>query len=275
MGVFQVDGEFVAADQAVLPVSDLAVLRGYGAFDFLRTYGGKPFHLDAHIRRLQNSLRLLEISCPWSFEELRQRVEQTLARNDYPEANIRLLVTAGDSDDSITPGQKPRLLIMVTPVKTFPAAWYENGVKIVTADVTRYIPGAKSIDYIRAILCLRHAHEAGAIESVYVDDRGRVLEATTSNIFAVIDGQLATPGEGILPGVTRDVLLDLAADVYRPAIRSISREELYGAEEVFLTSSNKEVLPVRQVDDRPIGTGRPGPMTRALMELFRRHTETY
>lgn len=273
MGTYNIDGVFVPAEQAVLPVSDLAVLRGYGVFDFLRTYGGKPFYLDAHIRRLQNSARLVGLACPWSFQEICDRVSQTLARNDYQEANIRLLITGGDSDDSITPGEKPRLLIMVTPLKTFPHQWYVDGVKIITVDLTRYLPGAKSIDYIRAIACLQTARQTGAIESVYVDARGRVLEGTTSNIFAVIGSKLVTPAAGILPGVTRDVILDLVVPTFQPELHDLTREELYRAEEVFITSSNKEILPVRQVDDRVIGGGLPGAATRRIMELFRQHAE--
>ncbi len=272
MGIYNIDGVFVPAEQAVLPIGDLAVLRGYGVFDFLRTYRGRPFALDAHIRRLQNSARLINLSCPWSLEEIRERVEQTLARNDYDEANIRLLITGGDSDDSITPGARPRLLILVTPLKNFPRSWYSDGVKIVTVDRTRYIPGAKSIDYIRAIMSLNQAKQEDAIEAIYVDADGRVLEGTTSNIFAVFAGTLRTPPEDILPGVTRDVLLSVAASQFPTELRTISREELYHADEVFLTSSNKEVLPVRQVDDRLIGRGCPGPVTAALMQLFAAHT---
>lgn len=275
MGIYYIDGTFVNEEDAVLPVSDLLILRGYGVFDFMRTYGGRPFHLDAHIKRLQNSAALVELSCPWSYQKLHDIVMEVISRNDYPEANVRLLITGGDSGDSITPGENPRLLVMATPVKEFPASWYEQGVNIITTDVTRYIPGAKSIDYIRAILALNNAGRQGAVESVYVDDNGVVLEGTTSNIFAVLDGRLVTPLEDILPGVTRDVVLDVVAKEFSPELRSVSREELYGAEEVFLTSSNKEVLPVRQVDDRVIGQGVPGAMTTRIMQLFRDYAERY
>ena len=275
MGVYYIDGAFVKEEEAVLPVSDLAILRGYGVFDFMRTYGGRPFHLDSHIRRLQNSARLIDLTCAWSHQELAEIVAEVLRRNDYPESNVRLLITGGDSGDSITPGEKPRLLVMVTPVKQFPADWYEEGVKVITTDITRYIPGAKSIDYIRAILALNNATRAGAVESIYVDDSGVVLEGTTSNIFAVIDGCLYTPPEDILPGVTRDVVLDVIAPVLSPELRTINRDELYKADEVFLTSSNKEVLPVRQVDDQMIGNGKVGEVTKKAMSVFREYSIAY
>lgn len=275
MAVYYVDGEFVPQEEAVLPLGDLAILRGYGVFDFLRTYGGRPFHLDAHIRRLGNSAQLIKLSCPWTQGEISEIVHETLARNDFAEANIRLLITGGDSDDSITPGSKPRLLVMVSAVKEFPDQWYKEGVQIITTDITRYIPGAKSIDYIRAIMALDNARAAGAVESVYVDGKGQVLEGTTSNLFAVLEGRLITPALDILPGVTRDVVLKLTAAEFSPELKMIQKEEILTADELFLTSSNKEVLPVTTVDGTTIGSGRPGAATSRIMELFAGYTKEY
>ena len=275
MAKYYIDGSFVAQQDAVLPVSDLAILRGYGVFDFLRTYGGRPFHLDAHVKRLRNSAELIGLACRWSHEEILDIVYETMSRNNYDESNIRLVITGGDSDDSITPGSNPRLLVMVTEVKSFPEDWYRDGVGITTSDMTRYIPGAKSIDYIRAILALNQARSAGAVESVYIDQQGNVLEGTTSNLFAVIDGKLITPPADILPGVTRDVVLKIVASPFAPELRSLSRDELFRAEELFLTSSNKEVLPVCSVDGKIVGSGKVGPTTTEIMSLFRKYTSDY
>lgn len=275
MAIYYVDGTFVNREEAVLPVEDLAILRGYGVFDFLRTYNGRPFHLDAHIRRLQNSAQLIGLSCPWSHVEISGIVHETMNRNNFAESNIRLLITGGDSDDSITPGSKPRLLVMISPVKQFPDQWYENGIHIITTDITRYIPGAKSIDYIRAIITLSNARAAGAVESVYVDGEGQVLEGTTSNLFAVIKGQLTSPAIDILPGVTRDVVLDLTAAEFKPQLTVIRKEDILAADELFLTSSNKEVLPVTTVDGVTIGTGKPGAVTTRIMKLFAGYTREY
>lgn len=275
MSIYYIDGSFVAAEKAALPVSDLAILRGYGVFDYLRTYGGRPFHLDAHIKRLLNSAQLIGLSFPWNIQDISHIVEATLERNSYQESSIRLLVTGGDSVDSITPGEKPRLLVMVTPVKVFPSQWYEEGVKITTTDITRYVPGAKSIDYIQAILALNSARNTGAVESLYVDSQERVLEGTTSNLFAVINGRLTTPPDDILPGVTRDLVMNITGPVFSPELRDISRTELYTADEAFLTSSNKEILPVSQIDDVVIGIGKPGAFTRKIQQLFRTYTVQY
>lgn len=275
MSIYYIDGSFVEAEKAVLPVSDLALLRGYGIFDYLRTYGGRPFHLDAHIRRLMNSAQLIGLSCPWSISRIGGIVEETLERNSFEESSIRLMVTGGDSGDSITPGEKPRLLVMVQPMKRFPSAWYEKGVKVITTDITRHIPGAKSIDYIQAILALKNARKKEAVESLYVNSQGQVLEGTTSNFFAVINGRLVTPGEDILPGVTRDVILNITEKQFSPMLMDISRTELCDSEEVFLTSTNKEVLPVRQIDNVVIGTGKPGEITLKIQNLFRAYTTEY
>ncbi len=275
MGIYYIDGNFVDETEAVLPVSDLAILRGYAVFDFLRTYNGHPFHLEAHLKRLRNSASLISLDCPWSLEELSDIVGKTLTQNNYTESNIRLLITGGDSEDSISPGQNPRLLVMVRPVMPHPEIWYKEGAKIITARLNRYIPGAKSTDYIRAIVTLKDAEAAGAIESVYVNKDDQVLEGTTSNLFAVRGDKVITPSDDILPGITRDVLLEITRPHFQVQLRPVSRDELLASNEVFIASSTKEVVPVVQVDDNSIGDQLPGPVTRKVMELFRTYTEQY
>jgi branched-chain amino acid aminotransferase len=275
MGIFYIDGTFVDENEAVLPVTDLAILRGYAVFDFLRTYNGRPFHLEAHLQRLRNSATLIGLDCHWSLEELTEIVDRTLSQNNYPESNIRLLITGGDSEDSISPGQHPRLLVMVRPATSYPENWYEEGIKIITARLNRYIPGAKSTDYIRAIVTLKDAEAAGAIESVYVNKHDQVLEGTTSNLFIVHDNTVITPSEDILPGITRDVLLEILEPELPVILRPVSRQELLASEETFMASSTKEVVPVVQVDDHVIGNGLVGPVSRKAMEMFREYTDDY
>jgi branched-chain amino acid aminotransferase len=275
MGIFYIDGKFVDENEAVLPVTDLAILRGYAVFDFLRTYNGHPFHLEAHLKRLRNSAGLIGLACHWSLEELSEIVDRTLARNSYPECNIRLLITGGDSEDSISPGRNPRLLVMVRPVTPHPDIWYEQGAKIITARLNRYIPGAKSTDYIRAIVTLKDAEAAGAIESVYVNKEDQVLEGTTSNLFIVRDQAIITPADDILPGITRDVLLEILKPQFPVELRPVSRQEMLGSEEVFIASSTKEVVPIVQVDDQVVGDRLPGPLTLQAMKLFREYTDNY
>src|SRR5690606_5422922 len=141
--IYYVDGEFVSSSDAALPVIDLAILRGYGVFDFLRTYGGKPFHLDEHLQRLRRSAALIDLEIPWAHEEIKAIVIETIARNNLPECNVRILVTGGASDDFITPKDEPRLLVLVTPAVPPAAHYYTDGAKVVTFETERYIPGAK------------------------------------------------------------------------------------------------------------------------------------
>ncbi|MGD2187503.1 MAG: aminotransferase class IV, partial [Desulfobacterales bacterium] len=261
METYYIDGKFVPASDAVIPVDDLAIMRGFGVFDLLRTQNGKPLFLKEHILRLNESARRIGLDLPWSTQELIELVLQTLHRNTHQESNIRIVVTGGSSPDFITPQGKPRLLVLVTRAPELPAWWYTEGVKIITFSSERSLPGAKSIDYVQATMALKKARDQNAIEAVYVDRNGHVLEGTTSNLFAFIDDILVTPGKGILEGITRNVVLDLAAKMVPIEIRNIRREELLAAEEAFITGTNKVIVPVVQVDDTPIGRGRPGGRT--------------
>jgi len=275
MAVYYIDGKFVDESEAVLPVNDLIILRGYGVFDFLRTYNKRPFHLDDHLNRLRNSARLIGLNCPWSNEELTGIVTETLARNSFAESNVRLLITGGDSEDGISPAEKPRLVIIISDALAFPAEYYRDGVKIITARLNRFIPGAKSIDYIRAIVTLKDAHSAGAIESIYVTENDHVLEGTTSNLFLVKNGVVVTASEDILPGITRDVLLKILEPEFTIEVRPVLKHELYDTDEAFLASSNKEVMPVVGADDQVIADGKPGAVTRRVMSMFREYTDRY
>ena len=267
-----VNGKFVSLDEAALPIQDLAILRGYGVFDFLRTYNGKPFRLQAHLRRLENSANLILLDLPNPIAEIEAIIYKTLKRNDLPEANIRILVTGGASADTIIPITKAGLIILVTPPHEYPAEYYNSGVKVITIQIDRYIPNAKTINYIPAIVALKKARLTGAIEALYVDRQSCILEGTTTNFFVFRGNQLITPNDGILPGVTRDVVLELAQENFKIVEHSLTLDDLAQIDEAFICASNKEIMPVRQVNDLQIGNQTPGPNTRLLMDRFRRYT---
>lgn len=276
MNIFYVDGQFVEESEARLPVTDLAVLRGYGIFDFLRTYNGIPFHLNDHLLRLERSARLIGLPLPHSVSGMAEIVRETLAKNSHPESNIRIVVTGGTSQDGISPGNSQRLLVMISPVKPMPGDWYTKGAAIITCHVERFMPGAKSINYIPAILCQNEARSRGAVEAVYVDRDGYLLEGTTSNLFVVRGDTLITPPcDRVLPGITRQVVLELARKEFAVLERRVHKDELRLLDEAFLASSVKEVAPVVTVDAVSIGTGRPGGKTMRIMELFREYTTAY
>jgi branched-chain amino acid aminotransferase len=271
MNIYYVDGKFVPADQAVIPVDDLAIWRGIGVFDLLRTLSGRPLFLKEHVERLENSAREINLNLPWSQEQICRIVLDTLARNTVDEANIRIIVTGGSSPDFMTPAGKPRLIVLVTPLPKSPQAWYDKGVKVITMRIERRIPGAKSIDYLPASMALRRAHAQGAVEVIYLDRNDHALEGTTSNLFVFYGDVLVTPGKGILSGITRKAVLEVAKQLYKIEIRQLSKDDLLKAEEVFITGTNKGLVPVVQVDDVVIGKGSPGFRTQAMMAALKEH----
>jgi branched-chain amino acid aminotransferase len=273
--IYYVDGKFVPADEAVIPVTDLAVLRGLGAFDFLRTYAGKPFCLQAHLERLEASTRKIGLRFPWQLDALARLVMETLSRNSHKESNVRVIITGGSSLDFMNPQGNPRLIIMVSPLPDMPAWWYSDGIHVITQMAERPLAGAKSINYVQASLALETARDKGAQEAIYTVPQGLVLEGTTSNIFAVTAGRLITPGRGILPGITRQVILDLARSHFSVQIRDVFLSELIEADEVFICGTNKGIVPVVKVDETVIGNGKPGPKTRLLIQCFPDFVRTY
>jgi branched-chain amino acid aminotransferase len=271
MNIYYVDGKFVPADQAVIPVDDLALIRGIGVFDLLRTYNGKPYFLKEHVTRLLESARRIDFEVPWDCDEICRVALETLSRNNLDEANIRIIVTGGSSADFMSLGGKPRLLVLVTPLPKLPSQWYREGIKVITRKIRRSNPGAKSINYLPAAMALRQAQAQGAVEVLYLDDDDNVLEGTTSNLFAFLQGRLVTPEHGIISGITRKVVLQIAARYYPIERRVLQRQELLKAQEVFLTGTNKGLVPVVRVDDIEIGKGQPGPETRRMMNLLETH----
>lgn len=275
MSIFYIDGKYVPEQEAVLPVTDLAVLRGYGVFDFLRTYNGVPFHLQEHLVRLERSARLIGLTLPLSLDELTAIISKTLEKNGYPESNIRLVVTGGDSEDGISPGPNPRLMVMVTKLWQMPQEWYRDGVKVITAHIDRYMPEAKSINYIPAILNLREAKERQAIESLYVNPLGYIKEGTTSNFFAFFGKTLVTPPDRILPGITRKTVLELASKEFTVEEREIHKDEVRLMDEAMLSSSNKEIVSVVKIDSVSLPGGCPGERVQRVAALFKEYTDRY
>ncbi|MEX1019722.1 MAG: aminotransferase class IV [Litorilinea sp.] len=265
---YYVDGEFVAADAAVLPLADLSVLRGYGVFDLLRTYDGAPFRLDAHLERLERSAQAIGLTMPWSRAELAELVLETYARNALPNASIRLVVTGNVSASFMLPDRPPLLAIMVDPVQPIAPDVYAAGALAVTTRIPRVMAQVKSLNYIGAIMAMQAAKPLGAVEAIYCNAADELSEGTRCNLFVVRDGVVYTPGEDVLLGITRQGVLDAAAGAVEIVEQPVTLDDLRTADEVFLTSTTKELLPIRQIDDIVIGDGNPGPVTARLTTLF-------
>ncbi|MDI1435775.1 aminotransferase class IV [Polyangium sorediatum] len=268
------DGKIVPTEKATLPVTDLAVLRGYGVFDFLKTVNGKPFLWKEHWRRLQRSAKLLGMKIPLPEKAVREAIDQLLAKNKGEDCNIRLLLTGGVARNGLLVDE-PRLYVLSEPIQMLPRKVFEKGAKVIRCAHERIVPEAKTTDYLAAVRLQKERIRAGAVEILYVV-RGRVLECSTSNFFLVKDGRLITARDAVLLGTTRNLVLDLAKKagiVFEE--RDVAETELASAEEAFLTATNKNIVPVVQVDDLAIGNGKPGVVTRRLMTLFADYMARY
>jgi branched-chain amino acid aminotransferase len=276
MDVYYIDGDFVDDEKAMISVKDIAVLRGFGVFDFLITYNRRPFKLQEHVARLENSARNIGLSIQHTNAEICSIVEETVGRNSHHgESNVRIVYTGGISSDGVTPEGNGKLMVMVTPKHELPESWYTSGAKIITVDIERFLPDAKSTSYLSAVYALQLANQTDAIEAVYVDRNQRVLEGTTSNFFFFKGDKLITAGKDILPGITRSVILELAKGRFEVEIRDINLSELTEMNEAFITASNKEVVPVIQVDDLIVNQGQTGEKTKEIMRLFRETTTAF
>lgn len=277
MSIFYVNGDYVSEEEAVLPVRDLSILRGYGAFDFLRTYGGNPFRLRKNIARLRRSCEILELDLRWSDDELYQIATETVRRNQgdgSTEFGIRFVVTGGISQNNLIPDGESSLMVLVQPLHPYPKHYYEKGVKIIRSEVQRIFPDAKSTLYTPAVLSQKRAREQGAIEAFYMDGNN-VLECTTANIFAFYGNTVITPPtrDNILPGITRMTVLELIEPYFEVKQEDLPYDKFISADEAFITSSNREVVPVVQVDDHMISDGTVGEGTKQVMALFKELTD--
>lgn len=273
--IWYVKNEFVSSDKAVIPITDLSVVRGYGVFDFLRTYNGKPFHLKDHITRLKNSASYIGMQLPMSEEKIEEIILETLKKNNLPESNIKILLTGGPTSDGILPTGNPIFAVLVTPAEFYPKEYYEKGVKVVTMQYERTIPEAKTLNYLQAVIAMQSAYKKNAVEMIYLDRNNNVLEPTRSNVFIVKNGELLTPKVDILIGVTRKVIIDIVGKKFTIKEQDFTLDEMYNADEVFMTASNKEVMPVYQVDDKTIAEGAVGPITKEIMKMFKEYTDAF
>lgn len=275
-----IDGKRFSAEAAQVSVFDRGFLYGDSVFETLRTYGKRPFALEEHLVRLERSAERVLIRMPLDRDGLRREVNEALAAVEHDESVLRLMLTRGRGESlGLDPGLSttPLRVMLVMPLVPPAAQKYEHGIGVITYRAPRLADGtaaagAKVGNYLAAVLAIDAARKASAEEALFVDTEQRVLEGSTSNVFAVLGGRLVTPPEelGILPGITRAHVLALAARRgLFTEIRPVSVDELFDAEELFISSSIRELLPVVSVDGRRIGDGRPGKTTLALLSDFR------
>lgn len=275
-----ISGKFYAKEDAKISVYDHGLLYGDGVFEGLRSYGGRVFRLDEHVRRLYESAKAIWLQIPLSPEAMMGAVEQTLKVNGLVDAYIRLVVTRGAGSLGLDPNRTsdPQVIIIADKITLYPAEFYEKGLTIVTASTIRNHPAAlspriKSLNYLNNILAKIEGLQAGCIEALMLNSKGEVAECTGDNIFLVRNKQLLTPpiDAGILEGVTRDAVMELArASGIEVREIPLTKHDVYVADECFLTGTAAEVIPVVKVDSRTIGNGEPGPVSRDLMTRFKK-----
>lgn len=262
------NGEFIPLEDAKLHVSDLAIQRGYGIFDFFRVSEGVPLYLEDYLNRFYRSAETMGLEGVIGRPALKDIVTQLIRRNGVPEAGMKLILTGGYSPDAYHPVKGNFLVSQHNLVLPTPAQ-VEEGISVITYPYRREIPEVKTINYIMGVWLLRKMEEARAADVLYHRD-GLVSEFPRCNFFVVTrQGTLVTPANHILHGITRMRVLEVASAVCPVEVRDLRLEEVNDAAEAFLTSTTKGILPIVRVDDRPVGAGKPGPVTRALRDLLR------
>jgi branched-chain amino acid aminotransferase len=277
-----INGQLLDKENAKISVYDHGLLYGDGVFEGMRSYGGKVFRLKQHLDRLWNSAKTIWLEIPISRDEMAKAVNDTLAANQIKDGYIRLVVTRGAGTLGLDPNRcsHPQVIVITDKIELYPEDFYRNGLEIVTASTMRNHPGAlnpriKSLNYLNNILAKIEGLKAGCIEALMLNQKGEVAEATGDNIFLVRGGVLQTPplDAGILEGITRDAVIELArAAGIEVREMPLTRHDVYIADECFLTGSAAEVIPVVKIDNRTIGDGKPGPITRDLIARFRNLT---
>ena len=272
------DGKWHELATATVSVYDHGLLYGDGVFEGIRVYGGKIFRLEEHLDRLYDSAKAIWLTIPMPKDEMAGITQEAVRRSGIAEAYIRHVVTRGAGDLGLDPRKcpKPSVIIIVDTIKLWPEQVYETGLSVMTAGTPiphreSLSPRVKSLNYLAHILAKIEGIHAGADEVLMLDSSGHVAEGSGQNLFVVKDGKLRTPPvhAGILKGVTRDVVIELARQAeYVVEETIINRYDIYTADEAFFTGTASEIVGIRQVDGRVIGTGKSGPVTRDLRIRF-------
>lgn len=279
-----IDGQLVDEADAKVSVFDHGLLYGDGVFEGIRMYHNRIFKLKEHIERLYWSAKALLLEIPMTPEELTRACVETCKANGLRDGYIRLLVTRGKGTLGLDPRRcpKPSVIIIAATIQLYPEKYYQEGLTIVTVPTTRNLvnsvnPAIKSLNYLNNILARIEANNAGVEEAILLNSDGFVAECTGDNVFIVHKGRLLTPplSAGALYGITRGTVLDCARDLGIPTGEpQLTRYDVYIAEEMFLTGTAAEMVPVVKVDGRVIGDGKPGPVTLMLLAAFREKTKT-
>ena len=263
------NGKILSLTEAKVGVEDIGLLRGYGIYDGLAVFNGRPFHFNDHWNRFLSGAHILNLNVPVTEEKAKKIIEELAVKNGFVErANVRLILTGGKTLDGIEYDfNNPTFYILVEKWESLPKDFYENGARLITYKHMRELPEYKTTNYIRAANLQNWRKGENAVEILYTCS-SEVLECATSNIFIVKNKTIITPDENILEGITRKVVLEIARDKYKIEERVTREEELKIADEIFITSSFKDIVPIVKIDDFEVANGKVGPVTKDLMQEF-------
>ena len=278
-----IDGKYYPKAQAKISVYDHGLLYGDGIFEGIMIYDGNIYRLNSHLERLYESAKTIMLTIPMNIDEMRNACVATVRKNGLRDAYIRLMVTRGVGDLGLDPRKCSRatVIIIVDNIKMFPAEYYIKGLELATVPTTRNMsdalnPKIKSLNYLNNIMAKLEANNMGVPEGLLLNSQGYVTEGTGDNIFIVRDQILQTPPtyDGALAGITRSSIIYMAKDLgYKCEKKTLTRHDIYNAEECFLTGTAAELIPVVKIDGRVIGAGKPGPIFKKLLVEFRKLTK--
>lgn len=255
---------------------DLGVVRGFGIYEGITAFSGEAFRFGDHWERFEGSAKMLGLSIPHTKEEIEVALRTLITKNNFSgRVNFRLVLTGGEAVGGLEHvSGNETLFITAAPQTPIPAEVYERGASLITHDYQRFMPEVKTIHYIPAVLLQQKRKDAGAIEILYTHN-DQVLECATSNVFIVKNDKLITPNTNVLRGITRKVVLELAQGVYETEETVIPLSTFLDADEIFITSSFKDIVPVVAIDGRIVGGGVPGPVTKDLAKRFAEYTKSF
>ncbi len=264
------NGKIIPIEEAKVSVLDIGLLRGYGVYDGIPAFLGKPFRFSDHWNRFVDGAHTLGLNIPVTEEKAEKIVIELLEKNGMNvRANVRFILTGGNTINGIEYDfENPTFYIITERWDKLPDELYVNGGKLITYRNVRELPESKTTNYIKAVNLQQFKKEEKAIEILYVYD-GEVLECATSNVFIVKDKTLITPAENVLKGITRKVILELASDTYKIEERIVYQDELKTADEVFISSSFKDIVPIVKIDDFEVANGQVGDVTKDLMFRYK------
>jgi len=271
--IYFLNGKFVNKNKAKIKVNDLGLLRGYGVFDYLRTYNRIPFHLNEHLVRFFDSAKRFNLKIPYSKEEIKNILFKLIKKNKG-ELTFRIILTGGESSDGKI-SKKPNFFIIVEKPLSYPAIFYQKGIKVITLNYLRDFPEIKSLNYALALSYWQKVLKEKAQEILYLF-KNRIYEASTSNFFIIKNGVIFSPKENVFEGVTKKVVIQLAKKYgFKIKEKKLFLDEILRADEIFITATSKEIMPVVKIDNHLINKEKVGEITKKLIEIFKEYTNNY